>query len=258
MKDFLKEIEETIEHNVLKQDECMNLLDGFYDTKLNTLLLVRILFLNLISFSIKTRSSNLRTHQRAGNFDAQIAWKRSSTRIISPEFDPDDDNPQPILPAHLNSKAALEYLHEQARRQNFAKNRALVQTIKTYDEKKCKVLTHGYMGVANDIRNGKGMLSPTVMETLLQNKNATLLEVMKDPEPEEEEEIFEQEYIEKQEKEAQELMGRIERIRRFLQELKKRDPPHFRELVQTLEENKNFYHIMMNDINDGRDRQNTI
>ena len=44
MKDFLKEIEETIEHNVLKQDECMNLLDGFYDTKLNILLLVRISF----------------------------------------------------------------------------------------------------------------------------------------------------------------------------------------------------------------------
>jgi len=114
------------------------------------------------------------------------------------------------------------------------------------------------MGVANDIRNGKGMLSPTVMETLLQNKNATLLEVMKEPEPEEEEEIFEQEYIEQQEKEAQELMDRIERIRRFLRELKKRDPPHFRELIETLQENKNFYHIMMNDINDGRDRQNTI
>jgi len=46
MKDFLKEIEETIEHNVLKQDECMNLLDGFYDTKLNILLLVKLNFLH--------------------------------------------------------------------------------------------------------------------------------------------------------------------------------------------------------------------
>jgi len=237
LKDFIKEIEDTIEHNVLKQEECMNQLDAMYDTKLNTLLL--------------TRTSDLYPQQKAARFDAHMTWKRSSTRIISPDFD--GDQGQFLAPQFSTPKATLEYLHEQARRQAFASNRALVNTIKVYDQKKCKVFTHGYMGVTNDIRNGKGMLSPTVMETLLQNKNATLLEVQNQQEEEGEEE-FEKEYEEKQEKEAQELMGRIERIRRFLQELKKKDPPHFRELIETLEENKNFYNIMMNDINDGKNR----
>jgi len=237
LKDFIKEIEDTIEHNVLKQEECINQLDTFYDTKLNTLLL--------------TRTSDLYPQQKAARFDAHMTWKRSSTGIISPDFD--GDQGEFLAPQFSTPKAKLEYLHEQARRQAFASNRALVNTIKAYDQKKCKVFTHGYMGVTNDIRNGKGLLSPTVIETLLQNKNATLLEVQNQQEEEGEEE-FDKEYEEKQEKEAQELMGRIERIRRFLRELKRRDPPHFRELIETLEENKNFYNIMMNDINDGKNR----
>jgi len=36
----VKEIEETIEHNVLKQEECGEQLDDFFDRKLNNMLTV--------------------------------------------------------------------------------------------------------------------------------------------------------------------------------------------------------------------------
>ena len=62
LKNFIQEIEDTIEHNVLKQEECMAQLDGFYDTKLNVLLLV-ILFSEIpLSFQSVRQDQQLYIH----------------------------------------------------------------------------------------------------------------------------------------------------------------------------------------------------
>jgi len=43
LKDFVKEVEDTIEHHILKQGDCVDQLSGFFDTKMKALLQVSIL-----------------------------------------------------------------------------------------------------------------------------------------------------------------------------------------------------------------------
>ena len=52
LKEFVKEIEDTIEHNIIKNGECSDLLADFFDAKMNSLLVVKNFFpdMNLISF----------------------------------------------------------------------------------------------------------------------------------------------------------------------------------------------------------------
>jgi len=145
-------------------------------------------------------------------------------------------------------RAFREYEEERLRRQAFLHGPIIVNHLKSTDQRKVKVLKQGSMGTGEkDIRNGKVILSPDCLEIMLQNKGETLLERAEDQEEEDEYEESQRERR-MQEKEEMELLERIERIRRFLRELKKRDPPHFRELVQSFYDNKKFYGFIMKDI----------
>jgi len=50
LKDFVKEVEETIEHHILKQGDCSDQLSGFFDTRMKTLLQVSRFSLIYVNF----------------------------------------------------------------------------------------------------------------------------------------------------------------------------------------------------------------
>jgi len=102
------------------------------------------------------------------------------------------------------------------------------------------------------MRKGQILLSQDVIQTLLHTKCETLLEaqnLIDEADEDEEDDVWSQE-----EREERALLTKLEMIRKLLIELKKRDPPRFRDLLRMFYENKRLYELVLEELDYNNNR----
>jgi len=166
--------------------------------------------------------------------------RKESTKI---EFE------EPV-PSHLLRRSIIDVTAEKARKHAFNQHHLLINALKTNERNKCTPLSQGLIGglieTQGNMRKGQILLSQDVIQTLLHTKCETLLEAQKSIEEMEEEE--EDEILIKEQKEEFALLSKLEMIKKLLRELKRRDPPRFRDLLRMFYENKKLYDLVLQEI----------